>query len=158
MRILVFGNSGSGKSHRAKALTATHRLVHLDLDTIVWEPGRIAVPRDPAVVKKELLAFIQERDGWVVEGCYGDLVEAALPWCSELVFMNPGAAVCLDNNRRRPWEPHKYDSMEAQQGKLDFLLQWVAQYYTRDDSCSYHWHRRVYDGFDGNKVEITTLD
>lgn len=157
MRLLIMGNSGSGKSCRARALAAQHGLVHLDLDTIVWEPGKIAVPRTPEQVRAELLAFVAGNDAWVAEGCYGDLVKAALPYCSKLVFMNPGREVCLENNRRRPWEPHKYDSMEAQQSKLGFLLDWVNGYYERDDAMSYACHRRVFDGFDGNKTEVTVL-
>ncbi|HEY4541565.1 MAG TPA: hypothetical protein VIG66_04220 [Noviherbaspirillum sp.] len=158
MRILIMGNSGSGKSYRAQALAAQHGLAHLDLDTIVWEPGLIAVPRAPGQVHADLLAFVNGHAAWVAEGCYGDLVEAALPHCSELVFMNPGLEVCLENNRKRPWEPHKYASMEAQQSKLGFLLDWVAGYYTRDDAMSYGRHRRLFDGFDGNKTEVTALE
>lgn len=157
MRVLIMGNSGSGKSYRAQALAAQHGLAHLDLDTIVWEPGLIAVPRAPEQVRAELLAFVEGNASWIAEGCYGDLVEAALPFCSELVFMNPGLKVCLENNRRRPWEPHKYASMEAQQSKLDFLLEWVAGYYTRDDAMSYATHQRMFDSFGGNKTEVTTL-
>ncbi len=157
MRILIMGNSGSGKSYRAQALAAQHGLAHLDLDTIVWEPGQIAVPRAPAQVQADLLAFVEGNANWVAEGCYGDLVEAALPYCSELVFMNPGLEACLDNNRRRPWEPHKYDSLAAQQSKLAFLLDWVAGYYTRDDTMSYARHRRLFDGFTGTKTEVTLL-
>jgi len=157
MRILIMGNSGSGKSHRARALAAQHGLVHLDLDTIVWEPGKIAVPRTPDQVRAELLDFVTCNDAWVAEGCYGDLVEAALPHCSELVFMNPGRAVCLENNRRRPWEPHKYASMDAQQSKLNFLLEWVSAYYEREDAMSYACHRRVFDEFGGPKTEVTLL-
>ena len=157
MRLLIMGNSGSGKSHRARALAAQHGLVHLDLDTIVWEPGQIAVPRALEAVRADLLAFVTRHEAWVVEGYYGNLVEAALAWCSELVFMNPGREVCLDNNRRRPWEPHKYASMEAQQSKLEFLLEWVDGYYQRDDAMSYACHRRVFDGFSGNKTEVTAL-
>lgn len=157
MRILIMGNSGSGKSHRARALAAQHGLVHLDLDSIVWQPGRIAVPRPQEQVLAELLAFAGAQHAWVAEGCYGDLVEAALPYCSELVFMNPGLDVCLENNRRRPWEPHKYESMEAQQGKLAFLLEWVAAYYTREDAMSYARHRRLFNGFEGSKTEVNML-
>ncbi|QNA87431.1 shikimate kinase [Massilia sp. Dwa41.01b] len=157
MRLLIIGNSGSGNSYRAKALAAQHDLAHLDLDTIVWEPGQIAVPRAPQQVQADLLAFVHAHGSWVAEGCYGDLVEAALPWCSELVFMNPGREIYLENNRRRPWEPHKYDSMEAQQSKLPFLLDWVAGYYERDDAMSYACHRHLFDRFDGNKTEVTAL-
>lgn len=157
MRVLIIGNSGSGKSHRAQALAARHGLVHLDLDTIVWEPGHIAVPRAPEQVQAGLQAFVNGNAAWVAEGCYGDLAEAALPYCSELVFMHPGLEACLENNRKRPWEPHKYASMEAQQSKLAFLLEWVAGYYERDDAMSYAYHRRLFDGFAGNKTEVTTL-
>lgn len=157
MRVLIMGNSGSGKSYRAQALAAQHGLAHLDLDTIVWEPGLIAVPRAPEQVRAELLAFVEGNASWIAEGCYGDLVEAALPFCSELVFMHPGLEVCLENNRRRPWEPHKYASMEAQQSKLAFLLEWVAGYYTRDDAMSYARHRQIVDGFSGNKTEVNAL-
>jgi len=157
MRLLIIGNSGSGKSYRALAMAAKHGLVHLDLDTIVWEPGQIAVPRAPEQVQAELLAFVNGNEHWVAEGCYGNLVQAALPYCSELVFMNPGLETCLENNRRRPWEPHKYASMEAQQSKLSFLLEWVAGYYTRADAMSYATHRRLFDGFGGNKTEVTAL-
>jgi hypothetical protein len=118
----------------------------------------IAVARAPEQVRAELLAFVSGHGSWVAEGCYGDLVEMALPYSSELVFMNPGRDVCLDNNRRRPWEPHKYASMEAQQSKLGFLLEWVAGYYERDDAMSSACHRRVFDGFCGNKTEITALE
>jgi adenylate kinase family enzyme len=158
MRVLILGNSGSGKSHRASALAREHGLAHLDLDTIVWEPGKIAVPRAPRDVQADLRAFVDAKPSWVAEGCYGDLVETALPWCSELVFMNPGRDVCVANNRRRPWEPHKYASMEAQQSKLAFLLEWVDAYYTRGDTCSYAFHRRVFDAFDGAKTEVTALN
>jgi adenylate kinase family enzyme len=158
MRLLIMGNSGSGKSHRARALAERHGLVHLDLDTIVWEPGQIAVPRTPEQVRTELLAFVTGHSAWVAEGCYGDLVEAALPYCTELLFMNPGREVCLENNRKRPWEPHKYESMAAQQGKLAFLLEWVEGYYTREDTLSYLHHRRLFDAFAGSKREVVMLE
>ncbi len=41
MKILAFGNSGSGKSTYARALTARHGLAHLDLNTIVREPDQV---------------------------------------------------------------------------------------------------------------------
>jgi adenylate kinase family enzyme len=157
MRVLVLGNSGSGKSHLARALAARHGLAHLDLDTIVWEPGQIAVARAAQDVWRDLRAFFDAHPAWVAEGAYGDLVEQALPYCTELVFLNPGKDACLLNNARRPWEPHKYASMAAQQSMLPMLTDWVAQYYERDDACSYAWHRRVFDAWQGNKREFLAL-
>lgn len=153
MRILVFGNSGSGKSTLARQLGCEHGLPHLDLDSIVWEPGRIAVQRQPEAIAASLSAFLEENRRWVIEGCYGELVEAASSHCTELVFLNPGLETCLAHNRARPWEPHKYPSKEAQDTMLDNLQAWVAGYYERQDQWSYHAHRRIFDSFAGPKSE-----
>lgn len=154
MRVLIMGNSGSGKSWHARELAQRHGLSHLDLDTIVFVPRLIAVERAQEDVLADLRAFTQQHEAWVAEGCYGDLIEVALDTCTELVFMNPGREACLANNGKRPWEPHKYASKEQQDSMLPFLLEWVGEYYTRSDRCSYAWHRRVFDSFEGAKREV----
>ena len=155
MRTLLFGNSGSGKSTLAKRLAQAHALAHLDLDAIVWEPDQIAVPRAPEAILASLHAFLEANERWVIEGCYGELVEAASGRCTELLFLNPGLQACLANNRQRPWEPHKYASKAEQDGMLDNLQAWVAGYYERDDGWSYAAHRRIFDAFAGPKRELT---
>jgi adenylate kinase family enzyme len=155
MKLLILGNSGSGKSTLAKAVAERHDLPHLDLDSIVWEPERIAVPRAPDVVRRDLDAFVATHPAWVIEGCYGDLIEAAAPFSTQLLFLNPGRQACMANNRRRPWEPHKYVSAEAQDAMLDKLQDWVAGYYSRDDAWSLAAHRRVFDRHPGRKREAT---
>jgi adenylate kinase family enzyme len=157
MKVLVYGNSGSGKSTYARALAAQHGLAHLDLDAIVWKPGKIAVPREPQAVLASLVAFISTHQKWVIEGCYGELVEAASTHCTQLVFLNPGLETCQANNLRRPWEPHKYSSMEQQNSILANLQLWVADYYSRDDSWSYQVHRKIFDAHTGPKVEHTVV-
>jgi adenylate kinase family enzyme len=155
MRTLILGNSGSGKSTLARKLAAKHKLPHLDLDAIVWEPGQVAVMRAPDAIAASLQAFLDDHERWVIEGCYGDLVEAAAPRCTQLLFLNPGLETCLANNRSRPWEPHKYASPEAQDAMLENLQAWVRGYYTREDAWSYAAHRRVFDAFAGVKSEVS---
>lgn len=153
MKVLVFGNSGSGKSTLAKKLAEEHGLAHLDLDSIVWEPGKIAVQLPAHMIAASLAAFLSEHDRWAIEGCYGELVQSASHHCTELVFLNPGLETCLEHNRKRPWEPHKYASKEAQDGMLENLQIWVTGYYERQDQWSYHAHRRIFDSFAGHKIE-----
>ena len=156
-RLLIIGNSGSGKSTLAKQLSAQHKLAHLDLDSIVWEPEKIALQRAMADVRQDLDQFIEQHPAWVIEGCYAELIAAALPHCSHLLFLNPGLEACLANNRRRPWEPHKYASAAEQDRMLSNLQAWVESYYRREDAWSYRAHRRLFDQFDGNKQELQQL-
>ena len=159
MRVLVFGNSGSGKSTYARALAEERDLEHLDLDTIVWEPRKIAVQRSREAMMATLGEFLDSNTAWVVEGCYANLIEAASDRCTQLVFLNPGLEACLANNLRRPWEPEKYESLEKQNAMLENLQAWVESYYGRDDECSYEAHRGVFDSFRGAKVEhVSTPD
>ena len=58
MRVLMIGNSGSGKSIFAARLEQGHRLAHLDLDPIVWEPGMAAVQRAQEDIARSLDAFL----------------------------------------------------------------------------------------------------
>jgi adenylate kinase family enzyme len=156
MRILVIGNSGSGKSTYSKALARRHALAHLDLDSIVWEPGQVAVERPRPRVVADLSAFIEEHPAWVIEGCYGELAQVVLPYCSKLVFLNPGVEACLKNNHARAWEPHKYASAREQDAMLENLQTWVSSYYQRSDAWSYAAHRALFDAFAGCKIEHTS--
>jgi adenylate kinase family enzyme len=101
MKVLVFGNSGSGKSTYARALAARESVPHLDLDVIVWEPGQVAVQRLPESFEDSFRSFIDLYPAWVIEGCYGELVRAASAHCTLMVFLNPGTGACLANNLKR---------------------------------------------------------
>lgn len=152
MRIVIIGNSGSGKSTMARALAAEGAAV-LPLDDIAWDPGIVRKPLADSVAALE--DFVRRHDAWVIEGCYGDLVRAALRHCEELVFLNPGIETCVENCRRRPFEPSKFDSPEAQDERLDALIAWVRTYDTRDDEFGLACHREIFEGFDGRKREHT---
>lgn len=151
-RIVLLGNSGSGKMTMALALRREHGLAHLDLDSIAWaEPGE-RLPLAESVAA--LHAFAREHGAWVAEGSYASLARAALPLCTELWFLNPGVEACVANCEARPWEPEKYASPEEQDARLPFLLDWVRSYEHRGDEYGLAQHRVLFDAFDGPKREI----
>lgn len=155
MRWLIYGNSGSGKSTLARRLAQQHGLATLDLDTIAWSAQLERAPLDESVGR--LRDFATIHPSWVIEGCYGLLIEAATAWCSRLIFLNPGVETCLANCRRRPWEPHKFATPAEQDAMLDSLLDWVRTYPTRVDEFGLKTHQAIFDRFTGPKVQINRL-
>ncbi len=156
-RFLVLGNSGSGKSTLAKRL-AGRGPAHLDLDTVAWV-GVVPPKRKPIEESaRDIDAFVDENESWVIEGCYGDLAEIVARRASTVVFLNPGVEACIANARLRPWEPHKYATKAEQDAGLEFLLGWIRQYATRTDEFGLAWHRKVFDEFSREKVELTSRE
>jgi hypothetical protein len=91
-------------------------------------------------------------EAFVIEGCYEDLIAASLDYLPRLIFLDVPAEVCERHCRARPFEPHKYASLEAQNEKLEFLLQWVRDYYTRAGRMSRAEHLKLFDSYAGPKA------
>lgn len=153
-RIAIIGNAGSGKSTLARQLSAALSAPVLDLDSVAWEPGKPAQPRATESAVAAVREFCGRHPSWIIEGCYGDLVEAMLDGQVELIFVNRDEARCVAQCRARPWEPHKWATKEAQDAHLDCLLDWVRAYYTREGVMSLRGHREVFDRYAGPKREI----
>lgn len=151
LRIAILGNSGSGKTTLARWLGDRASVPVLDLDTVAWEPDRIAVARAPEAAEEDVRRFCRGTSSWVVEGCYANLVEAALAFRPRLLLLDPGEARCIAHCRSRPWEPHKYASKAEQDERLESLLDWVRDYYVRDGPMSRAGHLRCFDAYDGPK-------
>ena len=157
-KVLIFGNSASGKSTLAKQLAQSENLAHLDLDLLAWQPTNPPT-RTPLVdSRKTIEQFIQQHTSWVIEGCYTDLLAIAEAASSEVIFMNLPVAQCIANAKSRPWEPHKYDSKEAQDANLAMLIEWISQYESREDTFSKNAHTEFYQNYLGDKKMLISND
>lgn len=154
--MILLGNAGAGKSTMARRLISDRPIPRLSLDEIAWNPGPERKPLNESITL--LLSFIQDNQQWVIEGCYADIIEAALPYCTELRFLNPGIATCIDRCYQRPWEPEKFASPQEQQAMLQVLVDWVKEYETRSDEYGLSRHRALYDQFCGEKQEFTHIE
>jgi hypothetical protein len=128
----------------------------LDLDGVFWQPGA-AVERPVAEREGMVRAFCGGGEAWIVEGCYADLIAVALEWEPELIFLDPGCAVCVANCLQRGFEPHKYESLEAQEAGLPFLLEWVRGYYEREGTMSLQGHATLFEAYRGPKRRVVEL-
>jgi adenylate kinase family enzyme len=153
-RFVLLGNSGSGKSTLASRLAREGGLAHLDLDVLAWEPEVPPRRRPLDASARTIATFAETSEAWVIEGCYADLAEVALPYCTRLVFLDPGVHACIANARARPWEPHKYASKEAQDANLEMLLGWIHDYDARADVCSRDAHVALVARFPGRKTVL----
>ena len=155
MRIILLGNAGAGKTTMARMLMQNQKVPRLSLDAIAWGEGSQRRPYAESV--RELEQFLAVNEQWIIEGCYGALIEVALPHCTELRFLNPGVEVCVEHCRQRPWEPEKFSCQAEQQSRLATLIQWVLEYETRDDEYGLKRHRQIFEMFDGPKKEYKSL-
>ena len=157
-RVVIFGNSSSGKSTLAKKRAANENLAHLDLDTIAWQAGVTPPQRSSLDDSNQLIQqFISKNKSWVIEGCYADILELVLPVANELIFLDLPIIKCIEHAKQRGWEPHKYKSMQAQQENLAMLIEWIKQYEDRDDALSRQAHMMLYNNFCGKKVRLHNL-
>jgi hypothetical protein len=154
MKLILLGNAGAGKSTMARRLIGSADIPRLSLDEIAWDQGTTRKPLAESL--KLLYEFFGTKGQWVIEGCYGDIIEAALPHCTELRFLNPGIETCVAHCNCRPWEPSKFSSAEQQNAMLGQLIQWVKEYETRNDEYGLKRHRQVFDNFSGTKREYTS--
>jgi adenylate kinase family enzyme/pimeloyl-ACP methyl ester carboxylesterase len=153
-RLVVLGNTGSGKTTLARALARACQMEHLDLDTVVFDPDQVGVMRSDEAIRSDLETFVSTTARWVAEGSYADWADVLARRAEGFVFLNPGVEVCLAHQDARPWEPHKYDDPAEQERRRAFLREWTTRYPERDDTFGLRAHRGVYDRFDGPKVEV----
>lgn len=156
MKVVIIGNAGSGKSTLAQAIAGERGWPVLDLDTVVWEPQQIAVPRVEADAQRDVEVFCASTADWIIEGCYAELVAISLRHSPLLLFLDPGMQQCLENCMGRPWERHKFASKVEQDERLAFLLSWVREYYTRDGSMSLRAHETLFERYLGPKRRLTS--
>lgn len=155
-RILILGNAGSGKTTLARAIAADLDLPILCLDEICWDSGPQRRGAEESLA--EMRSFMQSHPSWIVEGCYGELLAAALPETTEVRYLNPGVEACVEAARRRAWEPEKFSSAHAQEAMQEALVEWIGQYEVREDEFGAATHRRIFESFAGAKHEYRSIE
>jgi adenylate kinase family enzyme len=149
-RLVILGNSGSGKSYLARKLGLRLSILPTHLDDLFWEPGGFNRKRPPEVVAQDIEA-IHKLSEWIVEGVFGELAARFLDRAECLIWLDMDWACCRSNLLGRGFESSK--QLDKAQAEENFrkLLVWASQYWDRDNLRSYTGHKELFDSFKGDK-------
>jgi adenylate kinase family enzyme len=125
-RIIIVGNSGSGKSTISRQLGELLKLPVVHLDKEYWQKGWVRPPQEEWNEKIKTLVSAPE---WIMDGIFSDSLEIRLIRADTVIFLDYNRFVCLYGALKR-WRTYlgksRPDAAEGCVEKIDFvLLKWV---------------------------------
>jgi len=157
MRIVIIGNSGSGKTQLAGALAECLDSTVIHLDHVYWEPGGFDRKRCAEEVERLIAESVNTPD-WIAEGVFGELAGRYLEFADVLVWLDVDWDLCKARLERRGSESKKHLGRPQSEEGLRKLIEWASMYYDRDDMRSRSGHKRLHDEFKGIRHRYTTPD
>lgn len=155
-RILIIGNSGSGKSWLAERLAQKYAGHHLDLDSVNWLESGYNEARE----RSEAIALTKSaasKENWVIEGIYGWLAREIATRATDLIWLCFDEQECMENIQRRGRRGN------ASEQSFSELLNWAHTYRLRTGSSSFSAHQEIFNDFHGarylfkNRGEVATF-
>jgi adenylate kinase family enzyme len=93
-RVGIIGNSGLGKSTLAQEIAQRVGAPAIDLDHFHWQ-GQVGVKREENLAT-DMVADVARQPRWIIEGVYGWLAAAALPFATSLIWLDMSWIVCSE--------------------------------------------------------------
>lgn len=152
-RIIIIGNSGSGKTWLGKKLASVLGIQHISLDNIFWEPGGYNHKRSDFDVEADI-KNIQRSESWVTEGVFGHLVEPITAFADTLIYINLPWNECKNNLLNRGSESSGQLKPKKTEESFKSLLKWASEYETRDSKSSKGSHSLLFERFSGQKYLV----
>ena len=152
MKIVIIGNSGSGKTWLARQLaTDITEIIHLD--DLFWMPGGFDRKRSKEEVN-QLIGKSKSHDEWICEGVFGELAEQYFDVAQALIWLDMPWELCRSRLEQRGSESKRHLGRKQSEEGLQKLLEWASHYYDRIDSRSHNGHQSLYSSFQGDKVQL----
>ena len=148
-RILIFGNSGSGKTWLASELSSSDH-EHITLDDVFWHPGGYNQKRSAEEVLSKI-EIIKSLSDWVAEGVFGHLLVELIDVADMVIFLDFSWNECKKALLNRGSESStQLDKIQAEHNFQE-LIEWASNYATRDSGSSHLFHKSLYKKFDREK-------
>ncbi|MFH2047464.1 MAG: AAA family ATPase [Pseudomonadota bacterium] len=156
-KIIIIGNSGSGKTWLGKKLASVLGISHISLDNIFWEPGGYNRKRDDFDVEADIKR-IQSYESWIAEGVFGHLIEPLTVFADTLIYINLPWCECKNNLLNRGSESSMQLDPRKAEENFQSLFEWASAYETRDSKASKRYHSFLFESFSGQKHMVSNRD
>lgn len=115
-RIIIVGNSGSGKSFLSKELSTITGLPLIHLDVEYWRPNWEKTPKEEWVKKQTDLI---SKEKWIIDGNYNGTIELRYKVADLIIFLDINRFICLISALKRHGTK-RTDLPQYLEEKLDF--------------------------------------
>ena len=150
-RILIIGNSGSGKTWLGTPLSQKMNIPLHHMDTLRWDKGGYKIRRSAADIYKDLDA-IQKQDQWILEGVFGKMIERCLPFSTLLIWLNLPWEDCKQNLLSRGPQFEDFLNSNEKEKALNKLIEWASEHESRTDTNSWGFFNDLYKDFKYEKT------
>ncbi|MBY0291781.1 MAG: AAA family ATPase [Alphaproteobacteria bacterium] len=150
-RILIIGNSGSGKTWLGTTLSQKMNIPLHHMDTLRWDKGGYKIRRSAADINKDLDA-IQKQDQWILEGVFGKMVERCLPFSTLLIWLDLPWEDCKQNLLSRGPQFEDFLNSNEKEEALNKLIEWASEHELRTDANSWDFFNNLYKNFKHTKM------
>ncbi len=148
-RIVILGNTASGKSWLSKKLGAVLSSRVVDLDQIRWIDGDYSRRETKQIAVAKTIEEAKH-DRWIIEGVYGWLISPILGRATCLVWTDIPWSESRENLLAR-------ETARGASGNFSELETWSSAYWDRDSASSFKAHVRLYEGFTGPKYRLNNM-
>lgn len=150
-RIVIIGNSGSGKTHLGRRLSHHFDYSLIHLDSLFWEPGGFNLKRPEEIVYAEIARLCQTKT-WIVEGVFGELAAEFCAHADYLIWLDQDWEACSQSLLQRGSESSKQLDKQSAEENFKKLLKWASEYWQREKPSSYYGHQLLFEQFSGEKI------
>ena len=100
-KILIFGNSGVGKTTLSRTLSEILNVPYLHIDSIYWQKNWLSTPQD--IFYNQLKAFIDSHTNFVMDGNYlnSKILDLRLSHADTIIFIDYPVQMALNGIKRR---------------------------------------------------------